>query len=81
MPPLEELVQLITTGGAVVVLIWLVRLLLNNDLVTKERLEDQKTLTTEALHGWQTATEANARLADAWEARNAAESQMEARGK
>jgi hypothetical protein len=82
MPDLEALIQMVTTGGAIVVLIWLVRLLLNNDLVTRERLEDQKALTAEALAGWKLADDANSRLADAWEARNAAEVRLiEARPK
>ena len=68
--------QTISTGGAVAVLVWLTWLLINEKLVPKGRLDDQKTLTKEALDGWKQANSANERLADAWEARNAAESKL-----
>lgn len=76
MPSLQEIVQTISTGGALAFAIWLIWLLLNERLIPKGRLDDQKELTKQAMEGWQTANEANQRLADAWEARNAAEAKL-----
>ena len=76
MPTLQEIVQTISTGGALAGAIWLIWLLLNERLVPKGRLDDQKELTRQALEGWHAANDANERLADAWEARNAAEAKL-----
>lgn len=74
--PLSEIVQIISTGGALAFAIWLITILIQEKLVPKGRLDDQKALTREALDGWSAATDANERLADAWEARNAAEARL-----
>jgi hypothetical protein len=73
---LAALFQLISTGGALAFALWLLNLLIKEELVPKGRLDDQKALTREALDGWKTANSANERLADAWEARNAAEAKL-----
>lgn len=73
---LASLFDLVTTGGALFILVWMVQLLLTEKVVPKGRLDDQKTLTKEALDGWRAANTANERLADAWEARNSAETRM-----
>lgn len=73
----NSIFQAISTGGAVAVLVWLVWSLINEKLVPMGRLEDQKALTKEALDGWKQANNANERLADAWEARNAAETKFQ----
>lgn len=75
--PLNELISTISTGGALAFAIWMIWLFLTDKIVTKSRLDDQKTLTKEALDGWRAATDANDRLADAWEARNAAEVRLQ----
>ena len=73
---LQAIFQLVSTGGALGMALWLLSLLIQEKLVPKGRLDDQKALTKEALDGWRSADDANNRLADAWEARNAAEARL-----
>lgn len=59
--------------GAAAIIIWG---FLTERIVPKGRLDDQKLLTKEAIEGWKASVSANERLADAWEARNAAETRF-----
>lgn len=72
----EQILQFVSTGGALGFAIWMISLLLSEKIVPKGRLDDQKELTKDALEGWRASDAANERLADAWEARNAAESRL-----
>ena len=73
---LQAIFQLVSTGGALGMALWMLSLLISEKLVPKGRLDDQKALTKDALDGWKQANDANERLADAWEARNAAETKL-----
>ena len=79
---LSAILQAIRDLGALGVLGLGIWAFLTERIVPKGRLDDQKTLTKEAIDGWKGSIAANERLADAWEARNAAESRLaEARTK
>ncbi len=71
--PLDQLLQLINTGGTLAFAIYMFWLFLSERIVPKGRLDDQKALTKEAVDGWRASVAANERLADAFEARNEAE--------
>lgn len=73
---LQAIFQLVSTGGALAIALWIIMLLIGEKLVPVGRLDDQKALTKEAIDGWKSANAANERLANAWEARNAAEAQL-----
>lgn len=76
---LAALLEFISSAGSVAFTIWVIYLFLKEQIVPRGRLDDQKALTQQALDGWNKATTANERLADAWEARNEAEARSEAR--
>lgn len=65
VPGLDSLAQLIREGGAIAVLIVMVYLVLREHLVPKGRLDDQKSLTKEAMDGWKAQTAATTQVAEA----------------
>lgn len=75
LPPLLDILDAITTIGLLGLIVWG---FLNERIVPKGRLDDQKELTKEAIAGWRESTKAVDRMADAWDARNEAEERFRA---
>lgn len=65
-----EVLDTLSTLGFLGLAIWA---FINEKIVPKGRLDDQKALTKEALEGWKELRQSIDRLADVWEARNEAE--------
>lgn len=73
---LEAILQALSGLGALGAAGLIIWGFLTEKIVPKGRLDDQKAATKEAIDGWAAAVAANERLADAWEARNAAEAKF-----
>lgn len=73
---IEAILQALSTFGALGAAALIIWGFLTERIVPKGRLDDQKALTQQAVEGWKLSISANERLADAWEARNAAESRL-----
>ena len=73
---LDELFQLLSGGGALAFAVLVIWLFITERIVPKGRLDDQKAMTKEAMDVARSSVAANERLADAFEAKNAAEARM-----
>lgn len=73
---LEQLIQLLSGGGALGIAIFIIWLFITERIVPKGRLDDQKAMTKEAMDIARSSVAANERLADAFEAKNAAEARI-----
>lgn len=73
---LPQLLDLLVGASPFAMAVFLIYLLITEQVVPKGRLDDQKALTKEATDGWKLSVTANERLADAWEARNEAEARL-----
>ena len=73
---LDQLLQLLSGGGAFGIAIFMLWLFLTERVVPKGRLDDQKALTKDALDIARSSVAANERLANAFEAKNEAEARV-----